>query len=324
MTDIHNEKSLVKNLKLWIGILFVLLVIVNTVFFVIYQNANSSMDLPNQLWNYFESNTFQGITASLVAPIIFFFLENRLRFIESLQQNRQKQNELEEEKIKEKKEELKEKQRRMHELVQSHLSQFEEIVSSLWYRHYNLLFMDGKIVMETRDDDYYMHSHLYALACLLAYKRIFLLDGIYPKIGLYCEGLDIIIKDRLNKISVSLDNIGKIHDVEFFRYDQLALAESAIEKENSHYRISSSLEFRRKYSDSASLDTKLLKPSIRFLELLLKLDNSIKKTELLLMTKLLSDILKGLRDKAGIKISVEGKNLEFVEQKVVSLDPDHK
>lgn len=316
MKNEQNEKSLIKDLKLWIGILFALLVIINIVFFLIYQNANSAMDLPNQLWNYFESNTFQGITASLVAPIIFFFLENRLRFLESLQQNRQKQNELEEEKIREKKEEQKEKQRQMHELVQSHLSQFEEIVSSLWYRHYNLLFMGGKQVMETRDDNYYLHSHLYALACLLAYKRIFLLDGIYPKIGLYCEGLDIIIRKSLNSMAVSLDAIGKFHDVEFFRYDQLALAEAAIEKEDTHYRISSSLEFRSKYHENTSLESQLLQPSIRFLESLLELDNDIKNTELLRMTKLLGDILKGLRDKAGIKVAVSDDRLEFIENKL--------
>ena len=251
----QNETSIIKNLKLWICVFFCLMVIGNFVFFVIYQQSHKSEDIATQLWNYFESNTFQGLMASLVGPIVFFFLENKLRFIDSYKQNRLQERE-----------KFREEQIIKHDLIQSHLSQFGEISAALLHRHHNLLYLDGRKVMKERDDGYYLNSHFYALACFLAYDRIFQLDGIYPKIGHNFQKLDETIREEINNISASMDRLGKKYDVEFFRYDQLALAETAMEQEETGHRISSNFEFRKKQVDQNSLEYTLIRPAINFLE----------------------------------------------------------
>ena len=195
---IIDNNSLSSKLSKWIGVLFILLIISNYAFFVIYQYSHTEEDLPTQLWEYFSSQMFQGITAALLAPIIFFFLENRLKFLEAIKKDKEKKIEIEEE-------EQNERQRLLQELVQKHLLQFEEIASSFWNRLNNIIFDEGLAVMNDdkhrEEGEYFLNSTLYILACLFAFKRIFILDGIYAKIGQLCPGLDDIIKKNLNAIA---------------------------------------------------------------------------------------------------------------------------
>lgn len=319
MKELHD-------LRIWIGILFSLLMALNTIFFMIYGGAHTQEPLSTQLWNYLESQTFQGVSASLVAPIIFFFLENRLKILESIKANREKQIELENQ-------ELEERQRNLRELVEKYLVQFEEVVSSMWYRNFNILFMGGQYVTKTRTDNYFQNSFLYALACLLAYKRIFVLEGIYAKMAFIFEHaestgemeemqLDEVIREELNGISGLLDEIGSMGSGSFFRYDQLALAEAAMVKDVDHYRISTILEFTRKYQDKGSHEFLLLKPATDSLSSFLLFDLRVPRTDeevaaraiLIEMTKRLGVILRGLHTKAAIKISVGDDKLSIVDK----------
>ena len=69
--------------------LLVLLVMLNFIIFtIIYQRANPSENLWVQLWNYFESDTFRVVTASLVLPIVLFVLESRFKIVETIEKNR--------------------------------------------------------------------------------------------------------------------------------------------------------------------------------------------------------------------------------------------
>ena len=93
-TNNEDKVSLLQDLKFWIGILFLMLFTINVSFFMIYQQAHPDSSSSQQLWQYLESNISQSITASLIAPIIFFFLENRLQFLKSFRENQHKQKDL--------------------------------------------------------------------------------------------------------------------------------------------------------------------------------------------------------------------------------------
>ncbi len=89
------------NTAFWIILLLVLLVAFNVIAFFIYQAANPEGTLSVQLWNYLESAIFKVITASLILPIILFFLENRFKVVENMRQDRRLKERKEKEELKE-------------------------------------------------------------------------------------------------------------------------------------------------------------------------------------------------------------------------------
>jgi hypothetical protein len=56
--------------------------------FIVYQQAHRYETLATQVWNYFESDIFKGLTVSLLFPILIFLLERRFRIIEKLEDER--------------------------------------------------------------------------------------------------------------------------------------------------------------------------------------------------------------------------------------------
>jgi hypothetical protein len=111
--SLHGGKSI--NLKLWLILISAGLVILNTVLFVAYQQAHSGEHFWNQLWNYFESGTFQLLTASLALPIILLLLENHFNFVKGLVESRQEREkrEIEERNERRKKIEQERKEKRL-------------------------------------------------------------------------------------------------------------------------------------------------------------------------------------------------------------------
>lgn len=60
----------------WIGILFVLLVVLNGALLFVYQQKTSSSSIWIAIWEYLESDAFKYVTISLLFPIFSLFLEN--------------------------------------------------------------------------------------------------------------------------------------------------------------------------------------------------------------------------------------------------------
>jgi hypothetical protein len=126
------------------------------------------------------------------------------------------------------------------EVVDRYLLQLQDGVDDLWYRLDNLKNRGGQVVMT---NEYFEISTLYALGRVLAYERIFLLDGIYPQLERLYPGAGIALRTNLR----SLDQ--QLNQRSFHRYNRLALAESVLERaytaENSLERAS--LALARKY-----------------------------------------------------------------------------
>ncbi len=76
------------NVTLWLTIISIGLVILNILLFETYQQANATEGFWNQLWEYFESSTFQLLIASLALPIILLLLENHFNFVKGLLESR--------------------------------------------------------------------------------------------------------------------------------------------------------------------------------------------------------------------------------------------
>jgi hypothetical protein len=72
--------------RLWICLPTALIVILNFLVFIVYQQSHQGKSLAEQLWGYFESSVFGGLTASLLFPIFLSLLERRFRIIEKRQQ----------------------------------------------------------------------------------------------------------------------------------------------------------------------------------------------------------------------------------------------
>lgn len=131
------------------------------------------------------------------------------------------------------------------EVVERYLLQLQESVDDLWHRLDNLKNWGGRRVMT---DEYFEISTLYALGRVLAYERIFLLDGIYPRF----ERLHPDAGKALHKKLRHLDE--QLSHRNFHRYDRLALAESVLERVEDYSRTSTYLEFKQRYTAENSLE----------------------------------------------------------------------
>jgi hypothetical protein len=71
-----------RNLIVWIVVPLVLIVVANSLVFVVYQGANPGEDWYSQAWGFLQSQPFLAITGSLLFPIAIFLVENRLQIIQ--------------------------------------------------------------------------------------------------------------------------------------------------------------------------------------------------------------------------------------------------
>ena len=80
--DTLEKRFSLDNFGFWIGVFLVLLVVLNSLFFWLYLSAFPGANLAEKLWQYFESDTFKVVTASLIFPIVAFLVENRFKVAE--------------------------------------------------------------------------------------------------------------------------------------------------------------------------------------------------------------------------------------------------
>jgi hypothetical protein len=147
----------------------------------------------------------------------------------------------------------------LHEnLINQYLLQLQDFAESLWYRLDNIKNKGGHRIM---NDIYFEETTLYALGSVLAYARIFLLDGVYSQMEQVKSTLGTNVKNKLYAIDAALD---VEFNVPFFRYERLALAEAVIRKDTTHH-ICSYLEFKKSYQDTSSNLKKSLEPAKIFI-----------------------------------------------------------
>jgi hypothetical protein len=151
-------------------------------------------------------------------------------------------------------------------LINHYLIQLQDSIETLWYRLNNIKKDSiGQIVM---DNEYYELSTLYSLACVLAYKRILMLDGIYIQLG---NHFGMSLKQKMQDLDSQINELQFMS--KFFHYDRLLLAESVIERENDRLRICSYLSFRKRYLEDEELKL-LLGPAKEFI-LFIKGSNAV-------------------------------------------------
>ena len=133
----------------------------------------------------------------------------------------------------------------LHEgLVNRYLLQLQDAIESLWYRLDNTSGIGGQELME---DSYYEVSTLYALACVFAFKRILLLDGVYSQLG---KQLGRHLKKKMQEFDFQINTLQFLS--QFFHYDRLALAEAVMEREDGHLRTCTFMEFKKHYQEDES------------------------------------------------------------------------
>jgi len=127
-------------------------------------------------------------------------------------------------------------------LVNNYLLQLQDAVESLWGR---LINKGALLALKETTDPYFERSTLYALACLLAYNRILLLDGVYSQIEIFRPGLGVALRKKLQQVEFSLD--AEIPGAGFYRYNRIALAETVMERVEGRWIIKGYLEFNNRY-----------------------------------------------------------------------------
>jgi hypothetical protein len=201
----------------------------------------------------------------------------------------------------------------LHEnLIHRYLLQVQDVVESLWYRFDNVKNRGGKVIMQ---QEYYEKSTLYALACLLAYKRILLLDGVYSQMQQLKRksSFGISLKEKLYDIDKEMDKIG----VQFYNYDRLSLAESVIKRVNGNLNLSTYLEFTERYIDSQSHMRLSLEPAKQFI-------SSLEGHEVGNIMNELKDIAISIGNETGIKSQLSDEsdlhntNVEYSQQRILS------
>jgi len=133
-------------------------------------------------------------------------------------------------------------------IAQKYLYQLQDAAESFWYRIDNLAVFHA----EMKDHSYFEYTTLYALGRVLASERILGLDGVYPLLNDSYPGLSDVLRNRID------NTLGKLG---LKQYDRIALAEALIETDDNRFRLSTLLEFRRKYEVDALQEQKWLEPA---------------------------------------------------------------
>ena len=134
------------------------------------------------------------------------------------------------------------------QIAQKYLFQMQDATESLWYRLDNLAVFHREI----QENSYFESTTLYVIGRVLASERILGIDGVYPLlIDLYPKLINIF----RTKIDKTLGKIG------LKQYDRISLAESIIEVDNGKFRLSTFLEFKKKYERHEKQDHQLFEPA---------------------------------------------------------------
>jgi hypothetical protein len=148
-------------------------------------------------------------------------------------------------------------------------------------------------------DSYYEVSTLYALGRVLAYERILLWDGVYPqlkRLKKFEPGLGSFLKSTLRDLDNRLDE-GKFH-----RYDRLALAEAAMERDPGFLRTRTYLEFKHRYEAPNSVMRTALMPAKNFIENLSETESVFDE-----LLKILKNVTKELSDTTEVPTTIDGQ-----------------
>jgi hypothetical protein len=100
---------------------------------------------------------------------------------------------------------------------------------------------------------YFEESTLYALACVLAYKRILLLAGVYSQIQQTKSDFGSILNDRLHNIESAMNNFQT--PLSLYNYHRLTLAERVMERIGDRHITCSGIK--------KSLEPSIKKPDIK-------------------------------------------------------------
>lgn len=186
-------------------------------------------------------------------------------------------------------------------IVQQYLPQFQDSIGSLWFRLLNITKRGGRYVMEGQ---YFQTSTLYALACVLAYKRILLQDGVYSQMREIYGKIDDDIKDNLHKIEKIIDHMGYELNAHFFNYDRLALAETVMKDWDGRTKVSSYLEFKTKFNNLPEFAA--MEPAVNFISLI-KTDDGYEKVqqELRNIMQILESIAGLVEHSTGVSSIIE-------------------
>jgi hypothetical protein len=143
-----------------------------------------------------------------------------------------------------------EEAREREALAGRYLFQLQDAAETLWHRLNNLAYKGGRLVM---DDGYFEHTTLYAFGRVLAAERIVALEGAYSQINSTLPGLGEFLREH--RVDLRLQGTG------FYQYNRVSLAEAAIQREGNGFRITTYLEFRRRYEAGGTPEREWLGPA---------------------------------------------------------------
>ena len=115
-------------------------------------------------------------------------------------------------------------------IIYQYLLELQFAIDSLWHRLDTLKGPGSHNI----HDKYYEASTLYSLACVLAYRRILFLDGVYSKIVHVEPDFGSFLNERLDGIDSILKNLQK--SAPFFNYHRLILAETVTQRVGDRLR----------------------------------------------------------------------------------------
>jgi hypothetical protein len=150
-------------------------------------------------------------------------------------------------------------------LVTRYISQLQATIQLLVDRLRNLTEEFGRGEMAEK---YFRFTTLYALACPLALERIFMFDGVYPQMKAFSKDLYPHVQGW--SLDMQLRGFG------FHRYDRVALAECAMERSDSGFRLATYFEFRDRYENALRNNDQWLESAQKFVERMTEEQNSAK------------------------------------------------
>lgn len=193
--------------------------------------------------------------------------------------------------------ERREEERRLYErVVQPYLTQMQDAMESLSRRLENINNRGGRAVM---DSGYFEESTIYALAIVLAFKRIFLLGGIYNLISERNKALADYLNETLEHIDLWLRRKGS--QFKFYHYNRQALAEVVMERRCDRWQTTTYWEFIQNYRNKSSFDDPILKPAKDFIGSFHAKDQDTEKT---------IQVLNRTVDRLGRETSIEVSSLD--------------
>lgn len=131
--------------------------------------------------------------------------------------------------------------RRRETLARRYLFGLQDASESLRRRLERWADRDGQTITDSNDPEYWGITTLYAVARALAAERILALEGVFP--ALETEFPQLVKSYRTNGVDAALEaTLGR----KLLRYNRLALAEAALERESDQYRVLIYSEFRRR------------------------------------------------------------------------------